>query len=127
MQVNKQTETQRTKPASNIAQRFFGAIFGAIEAILAFRLVFKLLGADPANVFVKGLYDVSHFFTGVFEGIFAQTTPGIDGNAGVFEPATLIAIVVVALIAWTVLKLLTPRVGTRSQKTEYTEFDGQEK
>jgi hypothetical protein len=123
MMVNKQTETQSTKPESHAAQRIAGALFAIIEAILAFRLVFKLLGANPSNGFVSGLYTVSHFFTGIFENIFPKAT----ANGAVFEPATLIAMVVVALIAWIVLKLLTPRAGVRSQKTEYTEFDGQQK
>lgn len=127
MPVNKQTETEKSKPRSNIAQRFAGAIFGVIEAVLAFRLVFKLLGANPANGFVHGIYACTQFFVGIFEGIFARTASGSAGSPAVFEPATLIGMAVVALIGWFVLKVLTPRDGARSQKTEYTEFDGQEK
>ena len=127
MLVNKQTETQKSKPESNIAQRIVGTVFGIAEAILVFRLVFKLLGANPGNIFVRVLYAGTQFFVGIFEGIFARTPTGIAGKVAVFEPATLIAIVVVALVAWIFLKLLTPREGTRTQKTEYTEFDGQQK
>jgi uncharacterized membrane protein len=127
MLVNKQTETEKSNPKSNIAQRLAGAVVGIIEAVLAFRLVFKLLGANPANGFVHGVYAVTQFFVGAFAGIFSQTAMGAPNAIAVFEPATVIGMAVVALIGWFVLKVLTPRDGARSQKTEYTEFDGQQK
>jgi hypothetical protein len=33
--------------------------------------------------------------------------------------------VVIALIAWAVLKLMTPRISSRLEKTEYSEHDNQ--
>ena len=123
--MNKQTETRNIKLESQTAQRNVGIIFSVIEIILAFRLVFKLLGANPNNYFVHGIYAATQFFVGIFEGIFSQvTTSGAEATA-VFEPATLIAIVVIALIAWVVLKLITPRIETRVERTEYTEHDDQ--
>ncbi len=118
-QMTKKTEIFNTKQESRTAQRIIYAIFGLIEAILAFRLIFKLLGANPDNGFVHSIYAVSQFFVGIFEGIFPRIT--------VFEPATLIAMVVIALIAWVVLKLIKPRIGNYSEKTEYTGHDNQTK
>jgi len=126
-QMTKQTETRNTKLESHKAQRIVGIIFGVIEVVLAFRFIFKLLGANPENNFVHGLYAVTQFFVAIFEGIFPRvTTSGVETTA-VFEPATLIAIVVIALIAWGVLKLMTPRINNRVETTEYTEHDNQKK
>lgn len=123
--MNKQTETRNTKLESHTAQRIVGIIFSVIEIILAFRLIFKLLGENPKNDFVHGIYAATQFFVGIFEGIFSRVTTSGAETTAVFEPATLIAIVVIALIAWVVLKLITPRIGTRVERTEYTEHDDQ--
>jgi len=114
-------ETRNTKQESLTARRIVGIIFGVIEIILALRLIFKLLGANAGNGFIKGLYAVTHILVGIFEGIFSKvTTSGIETKA-VFEPATLITMVVIALIAWIVLKFMTPRKDTLMAKTEQTE------
>ncbi len=126
-QMTRQTETRNTKQESNIVQRIIGVIFGVIEILLAFRLVFKLLGANPTNGFVQGIYNITQPFVGIFEGIFSRVTTSGAETTAVFEPATLIAMVVVALIAWIVLKLMTPRSSTRVERTEYTEQDNQKK
>ncbi len=124
-EYTRHAETRDTKQESLTARRIVGIIFGVIEIILAFRLIFKLLGANPENGFIKGLYAVTHVLVGIFEGIFSKaTTSGIETTA-VFEPATLITMVVVVLIAWLVLKLMTPRKDTRVEKTVYTENDNQ--
>jgi hypothetical protein len=127
MTMMKQTEKQITRQESHTAQRVAGVLFGAIEALLVFRLVFKLLGANVSNAFVSGIYTVSHFLVGIFEGIFSRIATGGNPVVAVFEPATLIAMVVVAFIAWVVLKLFKPREGVRSEKTEYTQNDNQKK
>ena len=126
-QMTKQTETRNIESESNTAQRIVGIIFGVIEVILAFRLIFKLLGANPKNGFVHGIYAVSQFLAGIFEGIFSRVTTNGAQTTATFEPATLIAMVVIALIAWGVRKLMTPRIGTRMEKTEYTGHDDQGK
>jgi len=124
-QMTKQTETRNTKQESHTAQRIVGIIFGVIEVGLAFRLIFKLLGANLKNGFVQGIYYITEFFVGIFEGIFPRiTTSGAEAKAA-FEPATLIAMVVIAIIAWAVLKLMTPRISNRVEKTEYSQHDNQ--
>jgi len=82
------------------AQRIIGLIIGIIDAVLLIRLVLKLLGASPENVFVSGIYGITQPLVGIFEGIFAQVPlPSINAVA-VFEPATVIALLVVGLIGW---------------------------
>ena len=119
--MSKQTETQSTKSGMQTAQRIVAIFFGVVEIILTFRLFFKLLGANPGNGFVKGIYVVTQFFVGIFEGIFSTATAGGAGTKAVFEPATLIAMVVIAIIAWVVFKLMTPRTGTHIESTEQIE------
>lgn len=118
--VTRQTETLSTQPKSHTAKRVVGVIFGLIEIILAFRFIFKLLGANPENAFIKGIYTITQFFVGLFEGIFSQVTQSGAEVKSIFEPATLIAFVVIAVVAWVVLKLMTHSKGTRVERTEYT-------
>ena len=61
---------------------------------------------------MRGIYAFTQPLVGVFEGIFSSATINGAETTLVFEPATLIAMVVIALIAWVVLKLITPRSGT---------------
>lgn len=123
----RQTVTRNTSQENHTLQRIVGAIFGIIEALLAFRLVFRLLGANPGNGFVSGIYNVTKPIVDIFQGIFSRvTTDGLETTA-IFEPATLIAMIVVALIAWVVFKLISPRTGNRVEKTEYTQDDDQKR
>ena len=122
-QVTKETETHKIKQDSNIAQRIVYTLSGVILAVLAFRFVFKLLGANSENVFVRGIYAFTQPIVGIFEGIFSPATINGAGTPAGFEPATLIAMVVIALITWVVLKLMTPRSGNRLEETEYTKHN----
>lgn len=81
-------------------------ILGVIEVLLAFRLIFKLLGANPASGFVSGIYTLTNIFMSPFTGIFpTASTRGVETQA-VLEPATIVAMIVYALIAWGVAKLI---------------------
>jgi len=125
--MTQQTETQDTKAESNTSKRIVGVIFAVVEVVLAFRLIFKGLGANPNSGFVRAIYGVTQFLVSIFEGIFSRgTTAGAETTA-IFEPATLIVMVVIGLIAWGVLRLMTPHTGTRVERTETTGHDVQEK
>lgn len=119
-QMTKETETSKTQQDSNTTQRIIATILGVMGVTLAFRLIFKLLGANPGNGFVSGIYAVTQPFVGIFEGIFSPAPINGAEAAGVLEPATLISMVVIAIIAWAVLKLITPLSGNRIESTEYT-------
>jgi hypothetical protein len=66
-----------------------------VETLLAFRLGFALGGANRANGFVEFIYDFSKPFVAPFKGIFAHDVSGKT----VFEPETVIAMVVWAVLA----------------------------
>ncbi len=81
-------------------------VLALLESLLAFRLLFKLLGANPGSPFVSFIYAVSQAFVMPFAGIFRSTaTQGLETQA-ILEPATLIAMIVYALIAYGIVKLV---------------------
>ncbi len=114
---NKQV-TRDTTLEGGMAKKIVIVVFSFIEVILGFRFVFKLMGANPSNVFVKGLYAFTQLFVGIFEGIFSKATTAGAETEAIFEPATLIAIVVVALIAWGVMKLMSERTSSTIKHTD---------
>lgn len=81
-------------------------LFGILEALLLFRFVFKLLGANPTSAFVDFIYGVTAPFVSPFEGIFGKTTTSGATTTAVFDPATLIAILVYALVAWVLVRVV---------------------
>jgi hypothetical protein len=80
--------------------------FGALEILLAFRLVLKLTGASFSSAFVGFIYGLTGLFIVPFQGIFHQGyAPGVE-TTSVLEPSTLVAIIVYAVIAWGIVKLV---------------------
>jgi len=81
-------------------------ILGAFEALFAFRLIFKLLGANPGSTFVALIYSISGEFLTPFSGIFsAAVTKGLETES-VLEPTTIIGMIVYAIIAYGVVRLI---------------------
>jgi hypothetical protein len=83
---------------------------GVVEALLILRVTLKALGANPAAGFVQFVYNASALFVAPFQGIFP--TPATARS--VLELSALVAIVVYALIAWGIVRLLAildPRQG----------------
>jgi len=117
--VTHNTETVNTFIEGQNARRIIGVIFGTIEVIIAGRFLLKLFGANPDSGFVRAIYAVTGIFVNIFNGIFAETIIGGSESRAVFEPASIIAMIVVALIALLVFKLMTPKDKTTEQ-TSYT-------
>lgn len=91
-------------------------ILGVLEVLFAFRLVFKILGANPQSPFVSFIYTVSQAFLAPFSGIFrSAVTKGLEAQS-VLEPMTIIAMIVYAIVAWGIVKLI--EISKSSQKTE---------
>jgi hypothetical protein len=79
-------------------------ILALLEALLVFRLLFRLLGANPGSPFVSLIYSISQIFVMPFAGIFRSTaSQGIETRS-VLEPGTLIAMIVYALLAYAIIK-----------------------
>lgn len=94
------------EPPYRNAQHAVYFILGALEILLLFRLILKMTGANPGSGFVAFVYSVSNFFVLPFQAIFsAPTAPGAETTA-IFEPSTLIGMIVYAVIALGVVKLI---------------------
>lgn len=90
--------------------------FGALEILLAFRLILKLTGASMASGFVKMIYGLTGIFTWPFEGIFRRAfAQGVE-TTSVLEPATIVALFVYAIMAWGIVKLV--RISSGEQQPE---------
>jgi hypothetical protein len=99
--------------STQTAGRFIYYLLGVLEFLLVFRLIFKLAGASQGSAFVSVIYSISRVFILPFSGIFrSATATGVETTA-VFEPATLVAIVVYALLAWGLVALVRILSGER--------------
>lgn len=96
---NKVTGTQT-------AGRIVYYIFGILEILLAFRLVFKLAGASQSSSFVSFIYRITRIFILPFEGIFRRgVSQGVE-TVSILEPSTIVALIVYMLLAWGIVKLV---------------------
>lgn len=96
--------TEKSK-SQYIAQMLYFTL-GAMEVLLSFRFILKLTGASPASSFVQFIYSITNLFILPFEGIFRRAvTDGIE-TAAIIEPATLVAMVVYAVVVWGIVALL---------------------
>ena len=99
------TPTKSEATSSQTVEYLIYFFFGALEILLAFRLVLKLMGASISSTFVSMIYVLSGVFILPFEGIFRRGfTQGIE-TTSVLEPSTLVAIIVYAVLAWGIVKL----------------------
>ncbi len=91
-------------------------ITGLIEVLLAFRFIFRIMGANPASGFVRVIYSLSQIVVMPFEGIFRRTaTEGLEVSS-IFEPATLVAMLVYAIAAWGIMHLIAIAAGKPPQE-----------
>ncbi len=76
-------------------------VLGLIEALLAFRFVLKLLGANPDAGFTHFIYAVTYIFAAPFLNVFR--TAQVAGS--IFEWTTLLAMFVYWALAYAIIKL----------------------
>ena len=74
---------------------------------MGLRLLLKLLGANPSSGFVDFIYSVTNVLTAPFDNIFNVATVDSAQVKSVFEPSIIVAMVVYALIAYGLRKLLS--------------------
>lgn len=81
-------------------------LIGILEILLLFRLILKTTGANPTNYFVSFIYSLTEVFTLPFSGIFPRASTSGVVTTAVFEPSTVIALVVYAFLAWGITELV---------------------
>ena len=119
-QFNQKSKSIKTSSHidESITRRILYVTIAIVETILGFRFVFKLAGANPENGLVAFLYNISEFLVSGFASIFSPSTYNGLETASIFEPGTLIAMVVVALIALAIFKLMPTSTSIDRHTTE---------
>lgn len=77
-------------------------LFGFLEVLIGLRIVLKLIGANPGAAFAQIIYGVTEVFLWPFSGL--TPTPGV--GAFQFEISSVIGMIVYALIAWGITRLI---------------------
>jgi uncharacterized protein YggT (Ycf19 family) len=86
-------------------------VFGIIEALVAIRVLLRLLGANANAGFAQFIYGVTAPLVAPFAGLFGNPQTG----GSVLELHSIVALVVYAVVAWLLAKLLWVVLGeTRS-------------
>lgn len=96
--------TSQNVSGNVVARRVIYYIAGFIIALLALRLVLLLLAANQGAPFVDFVYALSGIFAWPFYGIFSYQP---SYGQSTFEISTVVAIIVYALIAMGLAKLMT--------------------
>ena len=96
---------KRRDPRYTLARigRVIYFIFGVIEALIAIRVVLRLLGANPRSGFASFIYNITGPFVAPFRGLFNE--PALSTNQ-VLEFSSIVAIIVYALLAYAIVRLL---------------------
>lgn len=77
-------------------------LFGILEALIGFRIVLKLIGANPANWFAAFVYQLTDIFLWPFQNLIVN--PSVQGL--VLEVTSFIAMLVYAFVGWAVVRLI---------------------
>jgi hypothetical protein len=77
-------------------------LFGFLIALIGMRVLLKLIGANPGAFFAQLVYGVTDLLLWPFAGL--TPTPGV--GAFQFEISSFIAMLVYALIAWALTRLV---------------------
>ena len=107
-EFNKKTEriNTNTQIEQSMTRRILLVLFGLIETLLGFRFIFKITGANPDNALIDLLYRSTDYIVHIFANIFTpRTAEGLE-TVSIIEPGTIIAMIVVALIALAISKLM---------------------
>jgi hypothetical protein len=79
-----------------------GFIVAVVDIFIAARFLGKLFGASAQSAFANFIYTVSGPMAAPFTGIFGDT----GSKTNTFETASLVAIVVYAVIGWGIIALI---------------------
>jgi uncharacterized protein YggT (Ycf19 family) len=104
--------TSEKAPYNFRAVAIVGFIVGIVDIFIVARFLGKLLGASAHSAFVNFIYQVSSPMVAPFTGIFGDT----GSKTNTFETASLVAIVVYAVIGWGLVVLI--RIATAPHGTK---------
>lgn len=93
--------------------------FGILEALIALRILLKLIGANPASPIAAFIYAVTDLFLFPFAGLIGAPAAG----GMVLELSSFLAMLIYALIGWAIARLIwvlfyRPRGGEFEEVTQ---------
>jgi uncharacterized protein YggT (Ycf19 family) len=91
-------------------------LFGVLEVVLAIRFVLRLFGANAQAGFAQLIYGVTAPLVAPFQGLFGT----VQSEGSVLESATIVALIVYALVAWLIIKLASLAFGETRSATATT-------
>lgn len=77
-------------------------VAGIIEALILIRIILKLLAANPSAGFTAFIYGITDPLVAFFRGVF----PAPAAQGSVLELSAILAIVVYALLAWAIVRVI---------------------
>jgi YGGT family protein len=96
-------------------------VFGVLEALIGLRVIFRVIGANPQNPFANFVYSS----TALWLAPFANLTSNPAVGSLVLEITSLMAMIIYALVAWGIVRLLwllfyhpSSRVVSRYQRQQ---------
>jgi hypothetical protein len=109
------------------ATQLIWLLLGLLEAAIALRVIFKLVGVNEANAFATFLYGVTGFFLAPFASL--AKAPAAGGS--VLEVSSIIAMVVYLLIFWAIERIVyvifyRPRGAVSVKQTTVAEHTPQQ-
>jgi uncharacterized protein YggT (Ycf19 family) len=106
--VNPAAPAAEVQPGVWTATRVVTLFFTVLEVLLLVRFALKLLGANPSQPLVAGLYGVTEPLVRPFQGIFPE-----PAGPPAFDIAALLAILFFFLIAALIVALVRAITGER--------------
>lgn len=86
-------------------------VWATILVLVGGRFAALLGGANRDSEIVDRLYRHSDFWVKPFFGMFDLSNETVNSTGGVFEPASLLALVVYVLVGMLIMAILTAGVG----------------
>ena len=87
---------QEQRVATFKATQIIWLLLGLLEAAIALRVVFKLIGVNAANPFAALIYSFTNLFVAPFTSLIGAPAAG----GMVLEISSIIAMIVYLLVAW---------------------------
>jgi hypothetical protein len=84
------------------ATQLIWLFLGILEALIALRVVFKLIGVNGDNAFASFLYSLTHIFVGPFASLVGAPAAG----GMVLEISSVLAMIIYFLIAWGIERIV---------------------
>lgn len=102
VRTTKQEPGQEQRATTFKITQVIWLLLGILEALIALRVVFKLVGVNAGNSFATLLYGITGFFIAPFASLAGAPSAG---NV-VLEVSSLIAMLVYLLIAWALERIV---------------------